>query len=84
MVQNVQFRGFIPKIAWVDNHIVGFSEEDAQRLYHPHDDALVVSIRMEDYNTHQFLVDNGSFANKNRERAARVDQCINQCELVPS
>ena len=47
-------------MAWVDNPIVGFSEEDARRLHHPHDNALVVSIRVGDYNTHRVLVDNGS------------------------
>ena len=62
MVQNVQLTGFIPKMARVDNPIIGFSEKDAQRLHHPHDDVLVVSIRVGDYNTHQVLVDNGSFA----------------------
>ena len=31
-------------------------------LHHPHDDALVVSIRVEDYNVHRMLVDNGSSA----------------------
>ena len=40
-----------------------FTEEDAQRLHHPHDDALVVSIRVGDYNTYRVLVDNGSSAN---------------------
>ena len=29
MVQNVQLTGFIPKMARVDNPIIGFSEEDA-------------------------------------------------------
>ena len=33
-----------------------------QRLHHPHNDELVVSIRVGNYNTHQVLVDNGSFA----------------------
>ena len=60
MVQNVQLAGFIPKMARVDNPIIGFSEEDARRLHHLHDDALIVSIRVEDYSTHQVLVDNGS------------------------
>ena len=50
-VQNVQLMGFVPKMAWVDNPIVMFSEEDARRLHHPHYDALIVSIQMEDYNT---------------------------------
>ena len=48
-------------MAWVDNSIIRFFEEDARCLHHPHDDALVVSIRVGDYNTHGVLVDNGSF-----------------------
>ena len=47
-------------MGWIDNPIIGFTEEDARCLHHPHDDALVVSIWVEDYNTHQVLVDNGS------------------------
>ena len=31
-----------------------------RRLYHPHDDTLVVNICVEDYNVHRVLVDNGS------------------------
>ena len=62
MVQNVQLTGFILKIAQRESPIIGFSEEDAQRLHHPHDDALVVSIQVEDYNMHRVLVDNGSSA----------------------
>ena len=60
MIQNVQLTGSMPKIARKENPIIGFSEEDARRLHHPHDDALVVSIRIEDYNMHRVLVDNGS------------------------
>ena len=62
MVQNVQLTGYVPKIARIDNPVIGFTKEDARRLHHPHDDALVVSICVGDYNTHQVLVDNGSFA----------------------
>ena len=62
MVQNVQLTSFVPKIAWVDNPIIGFSKENAQRLHHLHDNALVVSIRVGDYKTHRVLVDNGSSA----------------------
>ena len=60
MVQNVQLTGFVPKIARRESLIIGFSEEDARRLHHPHDDALVVSIHVRDYNVHRVLVDNGS------------------------
>ena len=53
----------MPKIAQRESPIIGFSEEDARRLHHLHDDALVVSIRIEDYNMHRVLVDNGSSVN---------------------
>ena len=62
MVQNVQLTGSVPKVARRESPIVGFSEEDARRLHHPHDDALVVNIRVGDYNVHRVLVDNGSSA----------------------
>ena len=63
MVQNVQLTGFVPKIARRESPIIGFLKEDARRLHHPHDDALVISIRVGDYNMHRMLVDNGSSAN---------------------
>ena len=50
-------------MAWVDNPIIEFSKEDARRLHHLHDDAIVVNIRVGDYNTHRVLIDNGSSAN---------------------
>ena len=50
----------MPKIARKESPIIRFSEEDARRLHHPHDDTLVVSIQIEDYNMHRVLVDNGS------------------------
>ena len=59
-VQNVQLTGTIPKMAQIDNPVIGFSKEDARRLYHPHDDALVVSLRIGDNNMHRVLVDNSS------------------------
>ena len=62
MVQNVQLTGSVPKITQRESPIIGFLEEDARRLHHPHDDVLVVSIRIGDYNIHRVLVDNGSSA----------------------
>ena len=62
MVKNVQLMGSVPKIARRESPIIGFSEEDARRLHHPHDDALVFNIRIEDYNMHRVLVDNGNSA----------------------
>ena len=49
-------------MAQINNPIIEFSEKDARRLHHPHDDALVVNIWIGDYNTHRVLVDNGSSA----------------------
>ena len=63
MVQNIQLTRSVPKIARRKSPIIGFSEEDARHLHHPHDDALVVSVRVGDYNVHQVLVDNDSSAN---------------------
>ena len=62
MAQNVQLTGYVLKIVRIDNPMIGFIEEYAQRLHHPHDDALLVSIRVGDYNTYRALVDSRSSA----------------------
>ena len=62
MVQSVQLMGTVPKIVRREGPIIGFSEEDARRLHHPHDDALVVNMRVGDYNMHRVLIDNSSSA----------------------
>ena len=61
-VQNVQSASPALGRSRIGNPPIEFSEEDAQRLHHPHDDALVVTIRAGDYNIHRVLVDNGSSA----------------------
>ena len=50
-------------MARIDNPVIGFLEEDARRLHHPHDNALVVSLRVADSNMHWVLVNNGSSTN---------------------
>ena len=50
-------------MARIDNPIIGFIEEDARHLHHPHDNAFVVNIQIGDYNIHWVLVDNGSSVN---------------------
>ena len=62
MVQNIQLTGAVPKIARREGPFIEFSKEDARRLHHPHDDALVISLQVGDYNMHRVLVDNGSLA----------------------
>ena len=44
----------------VDNLAISFTEEDARQLHHLHDDALVISLLIVDFNTRRVLVDNGS------------------------
>ena len=62
MVHSVQLTGSVPKVPRIDNPVINFSEDDARRLHYPHDDALVVSLQIGDYNMHRVLVDNGSSA----------------------
>ena len=56
----MQLTGAMPRIAQRESPTIGFSEEDVRHLHHPHDDALVVNIRIEDYNMHRVLIDDGS------------------------
>ncbi|XP_050256398.1 uncharacterized protein LOC126701956 [Quercus robur] len=61
-VHSVQLTGSVPMMPRIDNPVINFSEDDARRLHHPHDDTLVVSLQIGDYNMHRVLVDNGSSA----------------------
>ena len=59
MVQNVQLIGCPPKFTWMDDPMISFTEENAQRLHYPHDDALVINLTITNFNTQWVLVDNG-------------------------
>ena len=61
MVQSVQIFGWPPKATRVDSPVI-FIEDDARRLHHPHDDALLINLSIVDFNTRRVLVDNGSSA----------------------
>ncbi len=41
---------------------ITFAEEDARQVFHPHDDALVVSLEIAGYSTRRVLIDNKSSA----------------------
>uniref|UniRef100_A0A2N9FUY0 Uncharacterized protein n=1 Tax=Fagus sylvatica TaxID=28930 RepID=A0A2N9FUY0_FAGSY len=41
---------------------ITFAEEDARKVFHPHDDALVVTLEIAGYSTRRVLIDNGSSA----------------------
>ena len=62
MVHTVQLTSFVPKMPQVNNPTIEFSEDNAWRLHHLHDDALVVNLQIGDYNMHRVLVDNGNSA----------------------
>ena len=63
MVHIVQLTGFVLKMPQADNPTIEFSEDDARRIHHPYDNALMVSLQIGDYNMHWVLVDNNSSAN---------------------
>ena len=47
----------------IDEQAITFIDEDAERVHHPHDDAIVITLLIADYTTKKVLVDNGSSAN---------------------
>ncbi|XP_023914904.1 uncharacterized protein LOC112026446 [Quercus suber] len=53
----------LPKLTRVDDPTINFTEEDARRLHHPYDNALVIIQSIANFNTRQGLVDNGNSAN---------------------
>ena len=44
-------------------HPIMFTDEDFQGILFPHDDALVVTLLVSNYNVHKILIDNGSSSN---------------------
>ena len=62
VVQNVQLFGRSPKVRITDKQAINFTDEDAERVHHPHDDAIVITLLIADYTTRRVLVDNGSSA----------------------
>ena len=63
IMQSVQISGRPLKATTINNPAIGVTEEDARRLHHLHDDALVISLSIADFNTRRVLVDNGSSTN---------------------
>ena len=50
----------IAKFSRVENVAITFTEEEADRVLHPHKDALVVSLKITNNLVHRILIDNGS------------------------
>ena len=62
MVHIVQLTSSVPKMPRIDNPTIKFSKDATWRLHYLHDNALVVSLQIGDYNMHRVLVDNGNSA----------------------
>ena len=62
MVQSVQLSGRLPRAKSIDEQAITFTDEDVERIHHPHDDAIVITLLIADYTTRRVLVDNGSSA----------------------
>ena len=60
VVQNVQLSGQSPRTRTTDEQAITFTNADAERVHHPHDDAIVITLLIADYTTKRVLVDNGS------------------------
>ena len=57
---NVQLTSRPPRISRIDEPAITFMDEDARRLHHPHDDAIVLTLMIANYKTRRMLVDNRS------------------------
>ena len=62
VVQNVQLSGRSPRSRGTDEPPISFIDEEVERIHHPHDDAIVITLLIVDYTTRRVLVDNGSSA----------------------
>ena len=62
VMQNVQLSGQSPRTRVTDEQAITVTNEDAERVHHPHDDAIVITLLIADYTTKRVLVDNGSSA----------------------
>ncbi|XP_065616250.1 uncharacterized protein LOC136061830 [Quercus suber] len=61
-VQNVQLSGRLPSEKATDKQTITFTDEDAEKIHHPHDDAIVITLLIADYKTRRVLIDNRSSA----------------------
>ena len=62
VVQNVQLSGQSPRTRVTDEQAITFKDKDVERVHHPHDNAIVITLLIANYTTRRMLVDNGSSA----------------------
>ncbi|XP_065619075.1 uncharacterized protein LOC136063096 [Quercus suber] len=61
-VQSVQLSGQSPRAKSTDEQPITFTDEEVERIHHPHDDAIVIALLIADYTTRRMLIDNESSA----------------------
>ena len=47
----------------MDEQAIIFTNEDAEKVHHPYDNAIIITLLISDYTTRRVLVENGSSAN---------------------
>ena len=62
VVQSDQLSGRLPRARSTDEQAITFTDKDTERIHHPHDDAIVITLLIVDYTTRKVLVDNRSLA----------------------
>ena len=60
LVKNVQLSGQSPGTRETDEPAISFTNKEAERIHHLHDDAIAITLLIVDYTTIRVLVDNGS------------------------
>ena len=58
VVQNVQLSGRPPRTRGADEQAITFTDKDARRVYHSHDDVIIITLIIADCTTRRVLVDN--------------------------
>ena len=49
VMQNVQLSGRLPRTRTTEEQTIMFMDEDVERVHHPHDDAIVITLLIVDY-----------------------------------
>ena len=62
VIQNVQLTSRPPRVLGANEPTISFIDNDARRLHHPHDDAIVIILTIANCTTRRVLVDNESSA----------------------
>ena len=67
VVQNVQLSRRSPRTRGIDKPTISFTNEEAERICHPHDNAIVITLLIADYTTKRVLVDNGIYKQQDKQ-----------------